>query len=80
MSAPSWADALASGDDAIILLDALGRIAELTPAAEQLLQLSPSHAVGQPIAALLPPDTHNAWLAELCHHTLQDGADRKSVV
>ena len=77
MSAPSWADALASADDAIILLDGTGLIAELTPAAEQLLQLSPSHAVGHPIAALLPPDTHNAWLADLCHHTLQDGALRR---
>jgi two-component system, NtrC family, nitrogen regulation sensor histidine kinase GlnL len=74
---PSWADALATVDDAIILLDAAGRVAELTPAAEQLLQISPSHAIGNEIGHLLSSHTGNAWLSELCHHTLQPGALRR---
>ena len=73
---PSWADALASVDDAIILLDAAGRIVELTPAAEQILQLSPTNALRHDIATILPANLPNAWLGELCHHTLRPGALR----
>lgn len=75
-TAPSWSDALASVDDGILLLDGAGCIAELTPAAEQLLQLSPRHALGHPIADLLPADADASWLVEICQQTLQDGALR----
>lgn len=74
---PSWADVLASLDDGVVVLDRDGVVLDLTPAAEQTLGLSPSHAIDHAVSELLPAGDPNAWLAELCHHTLRDGAARR---
>lgn len=74
---PTWGDVLASLDDGVVLLDRDGVVSDLTPAAEQTLGVSPSHAIARPVRELLPADEPNGWLAELCERTLRDGALRR---
>jgi PAS domain S-box-containing protein len=52
---------LASMADAIIVVDSLGRVVELNPAAQHLLSVIPREAIGVPIGEVLPP----VWLKAL---------------
>jgi len=75
-SRPPWADVLASIEDAVIVLDATGAIADLNPAAEQLTGVSASQAVGMGAGELFRA---SPWIAELARGTLAEGtAHRRS--
>ena len=61
-----WADVLASIYDGVVVLDADGAAStDLNPAAEQLLGVSASQAVGAPVERSSRARPANAWLAEL---------------
>jgi two-component system nitrogen regulation sensor histidine kinase GlnL len=64
---------LASIQDGVVVLDSLGRIVELNPAAEQLTGLSAAHAVDTEVATLF---RGSPWVAELAARTLAEGAAR----
>jgi two-component system nitrogen regulation sensor histidine kinase GlnL len=70
---PPWADVLASIGDGIVVLDGLGRIVELNPAAEQLTGLSAAQAIDSEVATLF---RGSPWVAELATRTLAEGAAR----
>ena len=73
---PPWADVLASLEDGVVVLDATGRIADLNPAAEQLLGVSNPQAIGMEVAQL-GASHRNGWLGELARGTLREGAARR---
>src|SRR5262249_54746318 len=73
---PPWADVLASLEDGVVVLDATGRIADLNPAAEQLLGVSNPQAIGMEVAQL-GGSRRNGWLGELARGTLREGAARR---
>ena len=68
---------LASLDDAVVVVDDDARIAELNPAAEELLGVSAPHSVDTPLHALLNVRGQNAWLEELVRGALSDRAIRR---
>ncbi len=68
---PPWADVLASIEDGIIVLDASGRIADVNPAAEQLLGVSAAVALGSDLDTLCP---NAPWIAKMAHGALGDSA------
>ena len=74
---PSWPDVLASIEDGLIVLDAAGHLADLNPAAEQLLGVSAAQAVGMELRALFGAHPANAWLGELVRSTLASGVARR---
>src|SRR5262249_59305478 len=73
---PPWVDVLASLEDGVVVLDATGRIADLNPAAEQLLGVSSPQAIGMEVAQL-GASRRNGWLGELARGTLREGAPRR---
>ena len=72
-----WADVLASISDGVIALDAAGILSALNPAAEHLIGIAASQAIGRPIQQLFGGRTANAWLAELALSTLEQGLARR---
>ena len=72
-----WADVLASISDGVIALDAAGILSALNPAAEHLIGVAASQAIGRPIQQLFGGRTANAWLAELALSTLEQGLARR---
>jgi len=70
------ADVLASLADALVVLDADGRVRNVNAAAEQLTGMAESQAVGEPIGELFGARSRNAWLGALAVATLADGAPR----
>jgi two-component system nitrogen regulation sensor histidine kinase GlnL len=72
-----WADVLASIGDAVVVLDADGRVLELNPAAEQLAGVSAPQTVGQPLATLLGARSGNGWIVDLVRATLTQGVARR---
>jgi two-component system, NtrC family, nitrogen regulation sensor histidine kinase GlnL len=72
-----WADVLASISDGVIALDAAGILSALNPAAEHLVGVAASQAIGRPIQQLFGGRTANAWLAELALSTLEQGLARR---
>ncbi len=74
---PPWADVLASIGDALVVLDADGRVLEMNPAAEQLIGISAAQVAGQELVTLLGADGPNAWLVELVRRTLSEGVERR---
>ena len=58
------------------MLDATGRIADLNPAAEQLLGVSNPQAIGMEVSQL-GASHRNGWLGELARGTLREGAARR---
>lgn len=72
-----WADVLASISDGVIALDAAGILSALNPAAEHLVGVAASQAIGRPIQQLFGGRTENAWLAELALSTLEQGLARR---
>jgi two-component system nitrogen regulation sensor histidine kinase GlnL len=72
-----WADVLASISDGVIALDAAGILNALNPAAEHLIGIAASQAIGRPIQQLFGGRTANAWLAELALSTLEQGLARR---
>src|SRR5437773_4349233 len=73
---PPWVDVLASLEDGVVVLDATGRIADLNPAAEQLLGVSNPQAIGMEVGQL-GASRRNDWLGELARGTLREGAARR---
>ena len=71
---PPWADVLASIEDAIVVLDHDGCITDLNPAAEQLLGLSASQAIGSELATVSPAAP---WVTEMARGALGEGAGRR---
>lgn len=71
---PPWADVLASLDDAVIVLDRAGRVADLNPAAEQVTGISAPQGVGTQVGRLFHA---NPWIGELAAGTLADGSARR---
>jgi two-component system nitrogen regulation sensor histidine kinase GlnL len=61
---------LASLDDAVVVVDRSGRVADLNPAAEQLTGISAPHAVGAEAGMLFRA---NPWVGEMVRGTLADG-------
>lgn len=70
------ADVLASLADALIVVDADGRVRHMNAAAEQLTDIAESQAVGEPIGELFGTRSSNAWLGGLVLVTLSDGVPR----
>jgi len=71
---PPWADVLASIEDGVVVLDRAGRIADVNPAAEQLIGVSAPQAVGMEVGELF---RGNPWVGELARGTLAEGAARR---
>src|SRR5262249_62074394 len=72
----AWGDVRGSREDGVVVLDATGRIADLNPAAEQLLGVSSPQAIGMEVAQL-GASRRNGWLGELARGTLREGAARR---
>ncbi|TMA31362.1 MAG: PAS domain S-box protein [Deltaproteobacteria bacterium] len=47
-SRPDWTDVLASIEDGVVVIDPAGAVADLNPAAEQLVGVSAPQVVGRP--------------------------------
>jgi two-component system, NtrC family, nitrogen regulation sensor histidine kinase GlnL len=71
---PPWADVLASLDDAVVVLGRDGVVADLNPAAELLLGVSASNAVGSRLETLFRASD---WVATLSRTALAEGATRR---
>lgn len=68
-----WADILASVEDAIVVLDARGRVAHLNPAAEQLTGRSEAQAAGAALERLF---WGTQWVVEMGRAALSAGRGR----
>jgi signal transduction histidine kinase/CheY-like chemotaxis protein/HPt (histidine-containing phosphotransfer) domain-containing protein len=74
---PVARDAVLEGmGEGVVVLDANGRIVDLNPAAERILETSTREAVGRPAAALLPGLPPGGAGAEEAPHDLQRGTER----
>ena len=69
-----WADVLASIEDGVIVLDRVGRLTDLNPAAEQLTGMAASQAVGGEVGSLFHA---SPWVGEMARGTLVEGAARR---
>ncbi len=76
---PSFPDVLASLEDGVIVLDALGRVADMNPAAEQLAGISAQQAIGSPLAGLLGAHPGNAWVAAQVRDVLARAVARRRI-
>lgn len=65
---------LASLEDGVVVVNGGGRVADLNPAAEQLLGVSAAAAVGMPIEELF---RMSPWLGEAARGTLEAGVARR---
>jgi len=85
---PVWTDVLASIEDGVVVIDAAGCVADLNPAAEELVGVSAQHAVGLPVAAMFTHDRGGPglrgsecgaflWPAELVQGTIHEGVARR---
>ena len=73
-SRPDWTDVLASIEDGVVVIDPVGVVADLNPAAEQLVGVSAPQAVGRPADDLFGA-LH--WAGELVRDTLAQGVARR---
>ncbi len=69
-------------NDGMIVLDAQGRIADINPAAQRMINLSPSQAIGQTITDVLKPwpqivERFRGVLEEQAEIALGEGDDRR---
>ena len=71
---PDWTDVLASLEDGVVVVDPAGVVVDLNPAAEQLIGVSTSHAVGRSVDDALGS---RRWAGEIVHGTLARGAARR---
>ncbi len=72
-AAASWANILASLDEAIVSADTAQRIIFVNQAAETLTGTSAAQAKGRPLAQVFPDD---GWLVAMVRETLRSGSER----
>ena len=83
-SQPDWTDVLASIEDGVVVIDPAGVVADLNPAAEQLIGVSAPQAVGKPVDVLFGGERARRvqrgalhWAGELVRDTLAQGVARR---
>jgi len=72
-----WTDVLASISDAIVVLDADGVVDEVNPAAELLIGIAASQAIGHGAARAFGMRRTNHWIAELVDATLREAVTHR---
>ncbi|TMA42472.1 MAG: PAS domain-containing protein [Deltaproteobacteria bacterium] len=83
-SQPDWTDVLASIEDGVVVIDSAGVVADLNPAAEQLVGVSAPQAVGKRVDDLFGGERGRRaqrgalhWAGELVRDTLAQGVARR---
>ena len=76
-SRPDWTDVLASIEDGVVVIDPAGVVADLNPAAEQLVGVSAPQVVGRPFDDLFAERGALHWAGELVRDTLAQGVARR---